>query len=259
MDFSDLSQSDLKALVDALGNRLRSPYSTIAIKRFATESQADSIASRLSSLESSGFEPAQIKLLLETVLAERSSQSDFANLVDLVTTGPEAPGMTNRDTAVVVRNLFSKARESVLVVGYAVFQGQQVFSELAARMDANPALAVRVHLDIRRDKDTSLESVIVKRFINRFKTSQWPTGSRLPEIYYDPRSVDTDPSKRASLHAKCIVVDREEVFISSANFTERAQHRNIEVGLRISSTQLANQLTSHFSKLVENRLLLPAT
>ena len=259
MDFSDLSQSDLKAMVDALGVRLRPPYSTIAIKRLVTESQADSIATRLSFLESSGFEPQQIKLLLETVLAERSGQRGFEDLVDLVTTGPEAPGMINRDTAVVVRNLFSKAKEKVLVVGYAVYQGQQVFSELAARMDANPDLQVRMHLDIRRDKDTSLESVIVKRFLNRFKSYQWPKGSRLPEIFYDPRSVDTDPSKRASLHAKCIVVDSRELFISSANFTERAQHRNIEVGLRISSIQLASQLTSHFSKLVENRLLLPAT
>ena len=255
MDFSDISQSDIRALVDALGSRLRPPYSAIAIKRFTTGSQADSIASRLSTLEAAGFEPPQIKLLFETLLAERAGQTGFADLVELVTTGPEAPGMTNRDTAVVVRNLFSKAEHRVLVVGYAVYQGQQVFSELATRMDQNPDLKVEMHLDIRRDKDTSLESVIVKRFINRFKTSQWPKGSRMPDIYYDPRSVDVEPSKRASLHAKCIVVDGCELFISSANFTERAQHRNIEVGLRITSEQLATQLESHFAKMVEQELL----
>ena len=259
MDFSELSQSDLKALVDALGSRLRPPYSAIAIKRFITGSQADAISSQLSHLESSGFEPPQIKLLLQSVLAERTAQPGIEDLVDLVTTGPEAPGMTNRDTAVVVRNLFSKAQHRVLVVGYAVFQGQQVFSELAERMDENPELEVKMHLDIRRDKDSSLESVIVKRFINRFKNSQWPEGSRLPEIYYDPRSVDENPSKRASLHAKCIVVDGRELFISSANFTERAQHRNIEVGVRITSETLAAQLTRHFSSMVNHGILKPIT
>ena len=257
MDFSDISQSDIRALVDALGSRLRPPYSAIAIKRFATGSQADSIASRLSSLEAAGFEPSQIKLLFESLLAERAGQTGITDLVDLVTTGPEAPGMTNRDTAVVVRNLFSKAQNRVLVVGYAVFQGQQVFSELARRMNENPDLEVKMCLDVRRDKDTSLESVIVKRFVNRFKASQWPEGSRLPEIYYDPRSVDENPSKRASLHAKCVVVDGKELFISSANFTNRAQHRNVEVGVRIVSEQLATQLESHFDKMIELKILTP--
>jgi phosphatidylserine/phosphatidylglycerophosphate/cardiolipin synthase-like enzyme len=259
MDFSDVSQSDLRALADALGNRIRPPYSTIAIQRFVTGSQSDSIAAKLESLDSAGFSADQVALLLKSVLAERNSQPKFEDIVDLVTTGPEAPGMTNRDTAVVVRNLFSKAQSSVLVVGYAVYQGQKVFAELAERMSQNADLKVQMHLDIRRDKDTSLESVIVKRFINRFKSWQWPTECRMPDIYYDPRSVDTNPSKRASLHAKCIVVDAKEVFISSANFTERAQHRNIEVGLRISSEQLAGQLISHFKQLTEHRLLVPAT
>ena len=257
MDFSDISQSDIRALVDALGSRLRPPYSAIAIKRFATGSQADSIASRLSSLEAAGFEPSQIKLLFESLLAERAGQTGITDLVDLVTTGPEAPGMTNRDTAVVGRNLFSKAQNRVLVVGYAVFQGQQVFSELARRMNENPDLEVKMCLDVRRDKDTSLESVIVKRFVNRFKANQWPEGSRLPEIYYDPRSVDENPSKRASLHAKCVVVDSKELFISSANFTNRAQHRNVEVGVRIVSEQLATQLESHFDKMIELKILTP--
>jgi hypothetical protein len=44
-------------------------------------------------------------------------------MIDLVTTGPEPGGITNRDTSVVVRELFAHAKESVLVVGYAVYQG----------------------------------------------------------------------------------------------------------------------------------------
>lgn len=256
MDFSDVSTPDLSALIDALSSgRLQAPFPLLGIKRIVTATSAETISEKLNLLDGFGFSPKQISLTLNTVLAERSVKSKLEDLLELVTTGPEAPGMTNRDTAVVVRNLFSKANESVLVVGYAVFQGQQVFAELATRMDDNPELKVQMHLDIRRDKDTSLESVIVKRFINRFKTKQWPAGSRLPTIYYDPRSVDENPSKRASLHAKCIVVDHKELFISSANFTERAQHRNIEVGLRITSEKLATQLESHFAKMVERNLL----
>ena len=255
MNFSDVSLGDLGALADALGSRLRSPYSEVSIKRMVTTSQAGSIASKLVALDSAGFTSEQIALLIKTIITERETQPKFDDLVDLVTTGPEAPGTSNRDTAVVVRNLFSKAEKSVLVVGYAVYQGQKVFSELAQRMDENPDLQVQMHLDIRRDKDTSLESMIVKKFLNRFRSEQWPEGIRMPEIFYDPRSLDVDPSKRASLHAKCIVVDSKEVFISSANFTQRAQHRNIEVGLRLSSPQLAKQLSAHFDNLANQNLL----
>lgn len=58
---------------------------------------------------------------------------------------------------------------------------------------------------------------------------------RLPRVFYDPRALEMDSHKKACLHAKCIVVDRKEVFVSSANFTEAAQERYLEVGLLIHS------------------------
>lgn len=44
----------------------------------------------------------------------------------LVMSGPEAPGVANRDTRVVVRELFANAQVSVLVAGYAIYQGKSV-------------------------------------------------------------------------------------------------------------------------------------
>jgi phosphatidylserine/phosphatidylglycerophosphate/cardiolipin synthase-like enzyme len=68
-------------------------------------------------------------------------------------------------------------------------------------------------------------------------------------LYYDPRSLEADPRARAALHAKCIVVDRFEVFVSSANFTEAAQERNIEVGMRLRSPVVAERITRFFESL----------
>jgi phosphatidylserine/phosphatidylglycerophosphate/cardiolipin synthase-like enzyme len=53
----------------------------------------------------------------------------------------------------------------------------------------------------------------------------------MPEVYYDPRSLETDGAQRSSLHAKCVVVDRSVAFISSANFTEAAQKRYRDMGI----------------------------
>src|SRR5690606_13068424 len=138
----------------------------------------------------------------------------------------------------------------VLVVGYAIYQGRHVFEALAERMQQNPALQVRFCLNVvRSDTDTSRSEVILSRFATRFKETQWPPGAPLPEVYYDPRSVADQEPVRSSLHAKCIVVDTRQVFISSANFTEAGQRRNIEVGLRIDSAPLAEQLAEHFARL----------
>ncbi|MFY9224595.1 MAG: phospholipase D-like domain-containing protein [Blastocatellia bacterium] len=81
---------------------------------------------------------------------------------------------------------------------------------------------------------------------------------KLPDLFYDPRSLSEDQQQRSSLHAKCIIIDRKIALVSSANFTEAAQTRNIEaVVVRYEPfvERLANyfeglQKSGHFSKLV---------
>lgn len=177
-------------------------------------------------------------------------------MVDLVTTGPEAGGVTNRDTSVVVRDLFCTAEESVLVAGYAVYQGQKVFESLAERMTERPGLKVHMYLDIQRGRgDTTSAGDLERRFAHRFRETQWPRGKPLPEVYYDPRSLAFERDKCAALHAKCIVVDRRAVFVSSANFTEAAQARNIEVGLLLHSSVVAERISRFFEQLAAVGLL----
>jgi phosphatidylserine/phosphatidylglycerophosphate/cardiolipin synthase-like enzyme len=79
----------------------------------------------------------------------------------------------------------------------------------------------------------------------------------LPELFYDPRSLDVESTKRSSLHAKCIVVDRRVTFVTSASFTEAAQTRNIEVGSLIRSERFAERLAWHFETLISAGLLKP--
>jgi phosphatidylserine/phosphatidylglycerophosphate/cardiolipin synthase-like enzyme len=72
----------------------------------------------------------------------------------------------------------------------------------------------------------------------------------MPQVFYDPRSILPEPGKTASLHAKCVVIDGCDLFVSSANFTEAAQQRNIEVGLRLCSPIVAGRVVTFFDSLV---------
>jgi phosphatidylserine/phosphatidylglycerophosphate/cardiolipin synthase-like enzyme len=111
-------------------------------------------------------------------------------------------------------------------------------------------------LDIKREiGDTSAPEEIVRRFLHRFRMTQWPQQKRLPEIYFDPRALVAEQSGRSVLHAKCIVVDQRELLVSSANFTEAAQTRNIEIGLLVRSSKLALKLEGFFQQLIESGLL----
>ena len=255
--FTKLSSSDIKELISALrSKRIVPPYSELQLGRILPPGLAEKVASGFAELVELGFTPEQILTVLELLENERNSGRPSDMPIDLVTSGPEAPGISNRDTSVVVRELFTHARTSVLVVGYAVYQGDRVFEALAKRMEELPDLEVQLYLNISRpDRDTTASEILVSRFAHRFKSSQWPKNCRLPEIYYDPRSVADDQPARSSLHAKCIVVDSDRVFVSSANFTEAGQKRNIEVGLSIRSDWLGNRLIRHFKLMREHGLV----
>jgi phosphatidylserine/phosphatidylglycerophosphate/cardiolipin synthase-like enzyme len=200
--------------------------------------------------------PDHIAILAEAVLAARAGRPVADDAVELVWTGPETASVANRDTAVVVRELFAQAEQLVVVVGFAVYQGREVFRGLAERLANCAGLHARLYLDVHRaHQDTSLDSELLRRFARRFVDEDWPTGFPLPEVYYDPRSLATDTAKRSSLHAKCVIVDRRVAFVTSANFTEAAQERNIEAGVVVRSPRFAARLADHFGALADAGLL----
>lgn len=252
-----LPDNDLATLIAALrSRRLTTPFSVVVIKRLLGHGVAAKSIEALEELHKTGFSEVQIAAALDLVQQDRQRRPRLEDAIDLVTSGPEARGVTNRDTRVVVRELFANASQSVLVAGYAVYQGQKVFESLADQMLNNPNLVVRMFLDIQRGPgDNSAPSELVRRFSNHFRTQQWPHDRPYPQLFYDSRTVELSPHKHASLHAKCVVVDNRSVFVSSANFTEAAQQRNLEVGLLIHSRSLAERLTRHFDTLLSEGLL----
>ncbi len=151
---------------------------------------------------------------------------------DLVWSGPEVPGVHARDTRRVYEELLGSAERSVWASSYAYFDGPRAFEVLARRMDARPDLRVTLLLNIQRRRgDTTAAQELVRRFADRFWGTDWPGASR-PRVYYDPRSVESD-GPAGVLHAKAVVADDEAVFVTSANLTEAALDRNIEIGLLV--------------------------
>ena len=151
---------------------------------------------------------------------------------DLVWSGPEVPGLHARDTRRVFEELLGTAERSVWASTYAFFDGPKAFDVLARRMDARIELHVTLLLNIQRKRgDSTAAEQLVRSFADRFWGTDWPGTSR-PRVFYDPRALEPE-GPTGVLHAKALVVDDESVFVTSANLTEAALDRNIELGLLV--------------------------
>jgi phosphatidylserine/phosphatidylglycerophosphate/cardiolipin synthase-like enzyme len=248
-----LVPSDLRALAAGLKTgHVCPPYAPASIQRVLNGAVAGEVSTGLRELAASGLPPTGIARALELLATGYERRPLIEDIVDLVTTGGANSG-GNRTTSIVVSELFRKAERSVLLAGYAVYQGQKVFQALADRMQENPDLDVRFFLDIqRRQGNTSAPAELVREFVQRFRARQWPTGRPLPQVFYDRRSLKLEPGRTVALHAKCVVIDGLDLFVSSANFTEAAQERNIEVGIRLRSPIIAGRIVRFFESLVGN-------
>src|SRR5437764_7017283 len=99
--FDLLTDADLAALAAALRSaRLHAPFTTVSLQRYCPSVYAGTMAARLQQLHDEGMQPQHLALLAETIIRTRARLPQQADVVDLVWTGPETPGVTNRDTGV---------------------------------------------------------------------------------------------------------------------------------------------------------------
>lgn len=250
----DLPSHLRKRLVSALeSGLLTTPYSASSLRSVLGSQEAgDGITGALLELERLGISGPAAAVWLRTI----DEATERMPRPDLVWSGPEVPGLHARDTRRVFEELLGSAQRSVWASTYAFFDGPRAFQVLAQRMDARANVNVTLLLNIQRKRgDTTAEGQLVRRFADRFWTTDWP-GSARPNVFYDPRALELD-GPAGVLHAKAVVVDDEVVFVTSANLTEAALDRNIELGLLVRDHALAASVSTHFRILIERGLLLP--
>ena len=143
----DLSISNLKALAASL----RSGPLSMGLSRHAVSQIAGASASQvfeaLTQLLATGIAPQHAALVVDAIAATRESATDPAQILDLVLSGPEVPGITTGDTLTTLRTLISEAKREVLMIGYAVHNAKPIFELLASRM-ANDNLHVVFCIEI---------------------------------------------------------------------------------------------------------------
>ena len=247
MTLSAVSSSALVRLRTELQSaRLACPVSRDGLARVGIRSQRPAIERALGSLDVVGC-----LAVVEAVLAEREVQERPPP--ELVWTGPEGERATARDTAVVLGQLFEGARERVVLAGYRFLNARKVLEPLHRAMAERNVRTV-LFVDVAQPKAGDPQGDVWGRIqLARFLDESWPFGAPYPELHCDRRALAPAPPW-CSLHAKCVSVDGAKAFLSSANFTERGQERNLEAGVLVHDAPFAEQLERQWLGLVSSGL-----
>ena len=240
--------------------RLNYPYQPISLNSYISDQWVNDITNEMNQLAEQGMTESHIAYLLRIMIAERKTAQFQSDRVDLVWSGLETPTMESRDTQVVVQEMFNNAQHKVLISTYAIDRGKKaenLFMTLAQKLDRTPNFQVRIFLNISRPYGSkNSEQQLLQDFAKTFQNEIWP-GTRLPELFYDPRALNLGFGPKACLHAKCIVVDDLHLLITSANFTEAAHQRNLEAGVLLLDAVAARAIQRQFDNLLRSKQLKP--
>lgn len=267
---SHVSDQDLAALSAAIERGvLRAPLHATHLRAYGFGHLTDALEPYLE------LGPAGIRALVDVALAERENRK--TPKLTLVWTGDDPGVGHSRHTRIFLPELFTRAREHVLVAGYAMDHGGEVFATLYRAMVQQGVtatffvdvgqLAERLRQTAKQSRQNWSElsakmqaaSGNVERgraIVELFYRMMWPFGDPKPVVYFDPRTADEHSA--VSLHAKCVVIDHEYTLITSANFTERGQTRNLEAGVAIEDRTFAASIERQWLNLVEAEVVVRA-
>jgi phosphatidylserine/phosphatidylglycerophosphate/cardiolipin synthase-like enzyme len=156
---------------------------------------------------------------------------------EIVWTGPDVPGSVSRLTSSAVASLVDEAQSEILLISYAM-HSEPV---LAAALERAADRGVFIQLLYERSADNPGFAGTSAPFPNLTgRRLSWPASARPPG---------------ASMHAKALIIDRAAALVGSANITNTAMLRNIEVGILVRDRSAATQIVESVESLLARGIL----
>jgi phosphatidylserine/phosphatidylglycerophosphate/cardiolipin synthase-like enzyme len=193
-------------------------------------------------------EPSNWPEVAAALLAIEQMASNRAPAINIVWTGPASGSFAARRIDQFLYDLLATAERRVLLVTFAAHK----IARLTEGLRAAHARGVQVTmlLETEDDSDGQLSFDAAKAFgalpMNEIEVLQWPRASR----------ENNAAGRPGKLHAKCAVVD-DTVLVGSANLTDDAFNRNMEMGLTTSDKGLADRVVAHFRELQALGIIVP--
>jgi len=210
-------------------------------------------AEALQAFEGAGWTRAHFAEAVAAVAAARARTGEAR--ASVVSTRPRIAGPDVVDTAVAVRRLFTQAQHEVLLAGFRVTE-RDMLEPL--RRPAGRELSVRLFVDLDPGVDVlgrkqvpAMSESWPQLWWPAFIEQVWPLFMDAPAAWFAPSTLAPDgDGEWRSMHVKTVVVDRRWWFVTSANFTRRGHHRNLELGALIEDPGRAEEVVRCFDEWV---------
>ena len=182
----------------------------------------------------------ELASMLELALASKRSRQT----VELVWTGPATPVVPVRRTEQVLFELIDGAQQRLTIMSFGIFQIPRLVEALEQALVRG--VAVRIVLGDRESQsDWAIEQQ--RNQLGSIISSQaclcwWPHDRRLRD----------EEGCSGLMHAKAAVADSRIAFLTSANLTQAALERNMEIGILIRSGSVPSSIERLVDALMDS-------
>lgn len=188
-------------------------------------------------LQSPDIRPSEIAAaLLSSSIT--SSLYEQKSAVELVWTGPSTDMVPVRRTEQVLCEVISSAKGKLFFVSYVAYRVDLVMEALRDAVRRQVKINVLIEQPGQRVSVDSIKAI--KDSVPSANIYVWESSLN---------GIERDQLV-GSVHAKCAVADEEIALITSANLTEAAMERNMELGVLIRGGTLPSKLAQHLDALI---------
>lgn len=212
---------------------------------FNAEASNDALNSLLSAWKNSTCTSEELAALILGASYASSKQREHES-TELVWTGPDSNLFPVRRSEQVLIDIINSARKTLFIVSFVLVNIPNV--EEALKYALERGVKVRMLLESEDKESTSVFVKTLERISEDIPSIQlyvWPRENR--EKYQNGF---------ARVHAKCAVADKQRVFITSANLTEAALDRNIEMGVYVEGGDIPKGVCVHLESMIDTKEII---
>jgi len=168
--------------------------------------------------------------------------------IEMLWSGPPPSGhLSARRIDQALYDLISNAEKEILLVTFAATKVEHLTAALMKA--AIRGVKIRLILEFAEASEGQLTFDALKAFPSAL--------AQASEVYYWPieKRERNQAGKPGKLHAKLAVVD-DVVLVSSANLTDDAFSRNLELGVRLVDAEVVRWAKHHFGSLINDSTLM---
>ena len=172
---------------------------------------------------------------------------DSAPLTEIIWTGPANNRFPVRRIDQVLYDLISTARTRILLVTFAAHRVRHLCDHLTNAIQRGVKLTLIVESEEESEGQLTRDAIAAFRDVPLASASlyYWPVEKR-------ERNSAGRPGK---LHVKCAIVD-DVALIGSANLTDDAFNRNMELGMLVREEATVVTIAEHFNELIRSGVLV---